>query len=569
MALSGVLNTNTYNEKGRHYRLSWTATQSVANNSSTITWVLSAEGNSQTWYAERTLKATIAGQDVFSKTDRVERYNGQIATGTLTVAHNSDGTKSFSAALNVALVGSSVNLTGSGSFTLDTIPRASTVTCTSVNIGSAPTITITKAVSSFTHTLKYSFGTSLSGTIVEKTTASTYTGWTVPTTFYAQIPNAKSGICTITCETYNGSTLIGTKTTTFTATAAESLCKPIFNEPSVTDTNQTTKALTGDASNKFIKYHSSAYYVTGATARNSATLKSQKVVCGGVEKTTATGTFTNVESASFSMTAIDSREYPGTTALRKTLINYVHLTSNISANLSTDGVLTVRLSGNYFNGSFGAQSNTLTLQYRYKTGSGSYTGWQTVEAPSFSGNTYNKTISVSGLDYRNQYTVQARAVDKLENKESVEVSVRSVPVFDWGENDFAFNVPVSIQGASVPSIVDQDTDGDWSYRKWSDGTAECWCILTVSTAITAAWGTMYVGNTKMSRLSYPSELFVEKPVETVTVQSSSNAVWVFAESGTNGVNSSSTSAIYNVCRPSQITAASNYYLSFYVKGRWK
>ena len=99
--------------------------------------------------------------------------------------------------------------------------------------------------------------------------------------------------------------------------------------------------------------------------------------------------------------------------------------------------------------------------------------------------------------------------------------------------------------------------------------AECWGIVTLNTAITTAWGSMYVGTTKMSKVNYPTSLFNAKPVETVTAQSPTNAIWVFAESGSTGVNSSTTTGIYNICRPNQITAASNYYLSFYVRGRWK
>jgi hypothetical protein len=51
--------------------------------------------------------------------------------------------------------------------------------------------------------------------------------WTVPYSLANAIPNAKSGTCTITCQTYSGSTLIGTKTVTFTATVPDdSTTKP-------------------------------------------------------------------------------------------------------------------------------------------------------------------------------------------------------------------------------------------------------------------------------------------------------------------------------------------------------
>ena len=43
MALSGSVATNA-GEYSRYYRLNWTATQSIANNTSTISWTLTAAG---------------------------------------------------------------------------------------------------------------------------------------------------------------------------------------------------------------------------------------------------------------------------------------------------------------------------------------------------------------------------------------------------------------------------------------------------------------------------------------------------------------------------------------------
>lgn len=95
----------------------------------------------------------------------------------------------------------------SGTHTLTTIPRASSVSATAVNLGSATTVSISRASSSFTHTLTYSFG-SATGTIATKT-SSTSVSWTPPLSLANQIPSATSGTCTITCTTYNGSTSIG------------------------------------------------------------------------------------------------------------------------------------------------------------------------------------------------------------------------------------------------------------------------------------------------------------------------------------------------------------------------
>ena len=77
MALSDSVSTNGY--EGRYYTVSWSASQSVANNTSTISWTLSCAGGSSSWYAERTLVVTVAGKTVVNKADRVTRYAGNIA----------------------------------------------------------------------------------------------------------------------------------------------------------------------------------------------------------------------------------------------------------------------------------------------------------------------------------------------------------------------------------------------------------------------------------------------------------------------------------------------------------
>lgn len=131
MALSGSAVTSAWKADDgttRTYTVSWTATQSIANNTSTISWTLKATGSYPYNVAERTLNVSIAGSSVYSKTDRVMRSPSTITSGTKTITHNANGTASFTIAINAAVYVSSVNCTASKSFTLDTIPRSFTVT---------------------------------------------------------------------------------------------------------------------------------------------------------------------------------------------------------------------------------------------------------------------------------------------------------------------------------------------------------------------------------------------------------------------------------------------------------
>lgn len=147
MALSGTVNTSKYD--GRYLRLSWTATQSVANNTSTIKWTLSAVGGNSSWYKTGPVTCTINGTTVYSSSSRVSMYTGTIDTGSITISHNTDGSKSFSISIQAAIYTNAVNCTGSGTFTLDKIARTpsapSTVTATAnngnyVSIGDTVTI---------------------------------------------------------------------------------------------------------------------------------------------------------------------------------------------------------------------------------------------------------------------------------------------------------------------------------------------------------------------------------------------------------------------------------------------
>ena len=453
MATSGIVKTSVLDDS--YFWVKWSqSSQSVENNSTTINWSCGfTPGHAYYTNAIKMYAVTINGTQVYSggTYSNITDYQARtFASGTLKIAHNSDGSKSFTiSGFSGWIYDSGTTNASAQSFTLSTIPRASSVSCSTANIGSNATITINRASTSFTHTLTYVFG-SLNGTIATKT-SSTNISWTLPTTFYAQIPNAKSGAGTITCQTYNGSTLIGSKSTSFTATVSESASKPTLS-PTVVDSNTTTTALTGDSS-KFIKYYSNASAATGAKARNSATLKSQKIVCGAKSLATASGTISAVESGSFSFSATDSRGYTTTQTVNKTLIEYVKLTCSMEAGApTTAGVATLKISGNYFNGSFGKVANTLTVQYRYKTQGENYGSWTTVTATK-SGNTYSATASISGLNYLNTYVFQVRAIDKLATVNSNEQTRKTTPVFDWSKDDFNINGTLKVNNKNIFDLI--------------------------------------------------------------------------------------------------------------------
>lgn len=374
------------------------------------------------------------------------------------IVHGDDGTRSVTikgsfSTQSSYISGGNIAVT----VTLPTIPRASDVSATNANIGSTSTIAIGRKATSFTHTLTYAFG-ELTGTIAENT-SDTSIAWTVPEAFYDEIPNDKSGVCTITCETYNGTTLIGSSTCKFTATASESVCAPDFAWWYATDKNLATRALTGNM-DVLVRYHSTVQASAMAWARKGSTMASITVtngnnkatVTGYEESASVTDTYSDVsmdvvgvENPKFVFTATDSRGYSSTETVEATMVNYVNLTCVLTKVKTTaDGDISFTVSGSYFNGTFGEVTNSLNVYYRYKAKGGTYCDNIEIADVTISDNTYTATFSISGLDYKTTYIYEACAVDALMTVNSAAKTIKFEPVFDWGESDFQFNVPVGM-----------------------------------------------------------------------------------------------------------------------------
>ncbi|WP_277293962.1 DUF859 domain-containing protein [Streptococcus hyointestinalis] len=161
---------------------------------------------------------------------------------TITVGHNADGKKSFNFAARFTGSGGwspgTLSL-GTGTFTLTTIPRTSSLSVGNCVIGSNVTITINRQNDSFTHTVRYWWGDK-KGTIA--TNVGTSCLWTIPNDFANDIPNSTSGTGTLYVDTYSGGTLTGTQQIAFTATVPASI-KPSFSGLTLNDTNGVVKGL--------------------------------------------------------------------------------------------------------------------------------------------------------------------------------------------------------------------------------------------------------------------------------------------------------------------------------------
>ena len=499
----------------------------------------------------------------------------EIASKTVSVNHGSDGKKSITISGSVtAPSGTSfAGMTTSGSQTvaLDLIPRTSSVSATTANIGSATKIIIGRATPEFTHTLTYRFG-SLSGTIETKT-ANTSVEWTIPTTFYSQIPNSPSGYGVITCTTYIGDVSIGSSTCEFWAIADKAICAPSVSV-SAADVNNESIALSG--SNKtIISGISNLKVVTTAKANNSATIEAITVYCGSDKKTGADVTFFGASSKDVYAIVTDSRGYStrvDCTAL--SVINYIIPTiiPSITRDTPTGDTVTVSLRGKWYNGSFRSVANFLQLSVKYKGANEEDYGSYYSLPVSVNGNDYNATLSLTGLDYRHAFSFVIRLEDAVftaangyRDAKLVTVPLsKGVPVFDWGEDDFCFNVPVKIQDQWIADfVVEQGTDGMWTYRKWQSGIAEAWGETTVTVATQTAYGNGFYSGNVMS-VDLPYGLFTARPQATICVFNTSDAQIYFASLSVARV-----ATLHYSIASTKSNASANIDVSFRVSGKWK
>ncbi|HEL2480616.1 TPA: hypothetical protein TZY47_000734 [Streptococcus suis] len=234
---SGSLYLNVYIDPGA---------QNIAANTTVVNWriTVSRTGNylTRNEQGDSTLSLDLNGGRVHTSNPRW-RTSGeefQMASGSTTVGHNADGTKSFpfSATFNPNNGFHGV-ITVSGNIGLTTIPRSSSVSVGIGTIGSALTININRQSSSFKHTVRYHWGNK-QGTIASN--VDTSTTWTIPLDFANNIPNATSGTGTIFVDTYSGSTMTGTQQVAFTANIPASM-KPTFSGVTLTDTNGVARGL--------------------------------------------------------------------------------------------------------------------------------------------------------------------------------------------------------------------------------------------------------------------------------------------------------------------------------------
>ena len=389
MATSGKVSSNGY--QGRYITFSWSlTTQSIAANTSTISWRLEGDGTGQSSrYKAGNFKVVIDGVTVYSTSqdDRIWLYDGTlVASGNYTFNHNSAGEKSFNVSIQAGIYTYAVNCTGSGSFALPTINRISVInSITGNNTSDELAVNYTEYVAAYTNNLIIKLGNTTLQTITNYNSGASFTlSDSALNTIYSSVTSAKTATLSFSLQTYSGGLLIGTSDAVSKVLNIND-SNPTIGTVAYRDSNNNTVGITGN--NQYIIRNNSTLEVTvnNLTALNSATLASITVAGGGLSQTRSLsgtsdtsevftlGTVNQSSNFTLTVTLTDSRGYTATKTVTILVYDYNLPTATISALRVDNFYTTTNVTVNAVYASIGGH-NTLSLTAQYKKTSDSSYG---------------------------------------------------------------------------------------------------------------------------------------------------------------------------------------------------
>ncbi len=292
---------------GWRLRLGYTIQQSRSTNRSTIALSLQIyDGTGESYnQAANSCYYVLQGSKVYHPYSYKAKGWYDLGTKTITVDHDSKGEASVTLSAEWHSGFSSqwtpASLSVSGKVTLPTIPRASSLAVPALTLGSSATLAVTKADSSYTHRITYAWGTH-SGVVSAETGATSIT-WTPPLELANDIPNAATGVGTLTITTYSGDTALGSQSYSFTASVPASAAPAA----SVVLSDAAGYA---DTYGAYVQLKSRLKAVTAASGRYGATIKGCVLAVSGLSAsglTATSGVLPESGTVGYTITVTDSR----------------------------------------------------------------------------------------------------------------------------------------------------------------------------------------------------------------------------------------------------------------------
>lgn len=420
------------------------------NNTSEVDYTLKLKsGGSNRFQCTVVSTLKLNGVQVASKSEnKYLDYNASwtLLSGTATVTHGSDGSLNMPVEVSIDTTDSNQyappDKTCTWSWALTTIPRASSITgAGAVELGNACNVTWMPNSASFRYKLQFvldSWSYTTGAIHPNKTSAYTYTGYTLPLTVAERITGDDHGTMTVTLTTYSDSVCantIGSHSKTFTVTVPQNS----ETQPTVTMELMPISPIEG----LYLQGISRVKAALSAEAKLGASIKRYFLEAEGSSYGDPYTTTYLTRSGELEITgcAVDSREIPGYARQTITVLPYSkpRLTGVAAYRCTAEGVaadngeyLRIEATREYAPVAVdGVQNNFCSIRYRYRAENAEgFSDYVTILEADAEENSVVTVPLLNATFYKSTaYTVQINAVDTAEQETTVTVQIASEHIF--------------------------------------------------------------------------------------------------------------------------------------------
>ena len=475
MANNCTITTTAY--QGRYMQLVCNQTRNLASNNSTISWTLTVAGGESNYYTTGETIVRINGVQVYYNagtawdTYKFPAGKGSVS-GTITVPHDTNGSKVIEVYLKTSIYNSE-SRGGTQAWALDSIPRNSPISVSGAfTMGSSGKILIDSSSTTFRHTVTYLWGdTSDYGIsaglgykgVIASQTASTSIDWTPPLTLANVIPNDTKGVGSLLCETYSNGVLVGSTSTTFTASVPAGVVPTI-------DSFDASRVNNGvpDEWGLFIQGKSQCVLSVEASGAYGSTIKSYAIKYsrgGALISSTSegvTGVLNEAGDMSFTATVTDSRGRVATRTMTITVTPYSLPTINSVLSQRANSTGAVIDDGTYIRtvcdfsvaSCEGKNTSSAVVSYR-KSGDESWSAGQSATSGS-------PVLLSANADSDSSYQVRYEVSDALGTITYIDIVSTAFTTLDFKKGGKGFAVGKASEKDAFECAMDAEFTGKFS-----------------------------------------------------------------------------------------------------------
>ena len=415
------------------------------------------------WYDNKTGKSTLVATSAGFTGNAMGQTRS--VSKSITVTHNADGKLSGYAAIQFKAGSTSGGWSPpstwlqTSTIALTTIARASSISSLSGSaLGSAVSVSISRASSSFTHKVEYSFAGS--GWTSVSTSAATSASFTPPVSLSSRVPNGTSGSLTVRVTTMNGSTQIGSAVSKSITLNVPTSIVPTISSATATRVDNGVPSSWG----VYVKGFSKVTVAYSAAGSNGSTIKTNSINGPGLSVNATSGTssvLTTAGTNTYKCSVIDSRGRSASKNVSVTVVDYQNPSISVSAiRCNSDG--TASANGTYLK---------VTCDYSIA----SVSGKNSVASRSVTCNNVSNTSFSSGAAFvlaancsiGSKYTLTATIKDALGKTATATIEIQTA--------ERVLNVKSNKKGIAIGKFAERDGYLEVAYKMLLENAL---CMLT-------------------------------------------------------------------------------------------